>query len=231
MEYRKYKYTNLGTFGIELATSFKAIGFGFDFGGGDNDRIMVSLHLLFGIYLSYSHRFISKINRWISTLIGEKYTRSYNSHIHFYHSALSIIIFGDHVGDNALFHKYWDIARTLKGTPALTIETLKEGETEIAMPEKRYPAPYKIQRYTWTYPRWFKKSHVSISFDFPEAIPHEGKGENSWDCGMDGTFGMSLNFTHLRQACDDVILSIIKTRMRHSSLDKYLNLEPMIRKI
>lgn len=230
MEYRKYKATDYGCFGIEFGTSFRAIGFGFDFGGGDGDKIMVSLYFFCGIYLSYSSRFISKITTWISHKIGEKYQRSFNSHIHLYHNALSVTIFGDHVGDNAWINWYWDLARFFKGKAKYSAEILKEGTTEIAMPEKRYPANYKIERWTWTYPRWFKKTRVGISFDFPEAIPHEGKGENSWDCGMDGTFGMSLNYTHLRQACDDVIMSVIKERMRHSSLDKYLNLEPMIRK-
>jgi hypothetical protein len=30
-----------------------------------------------------------------------------------------------------------------------------------------------------------------VDLDIPGGIPHEGKGENSWDCGMDGLFGCS----------------------------------------
>lgn len=60
----------------------------------------------------------------------------------------------------------------------------------VPMPEGQYAAMAKVERATWKRPRWFAKVRTSVSLEIPKGIPHAGKGENSWDCGDDGLFGI-----------------------------------------
>lgn len=38
--------------------------------------------------------------------------------------------------------------------------------------------------------RWFKRTGQEVTLNIPKGIPFAGKGENSWDCGDDGLFGI-----------------------------------------
>lgn len=48
-----------------------------------------------------------------------------------------------------------------------------------------------------TWPRWFTRKSISFEVESPVGIPHEGKGENSWDCGEDATYAMSFHSSGL----------------------------------
>ena len=223
---RKHFYTKLGTFGIEIGTKFRAIGIGFDIGGYEGDDIILAIHLGIGIYLSYSSRAVYKLTKAISNLVGKKYARPYNTSIdlNFEYWALSIKLFADHVGDDALWSYYLNIPRALKGNSKVTRTIIKQYTIDIVMPEKRYPATYRIEEMLFKYPRWPSRKRTIIDFEIPEGIPHEGKGENSYDCGMDYTYGSSRTYKgSLRGAADELAISILKERQRHSSLDNYLN--------
>lgn len=60
----------------------------------------------------------------------------------------------------------------------------------IPMPEGVYRAVAKIERRTWKRPLWFARVRVSVDVTIPKGIPFQGKGENSWDCGDDGLYGI-----------------------------------------
>src|SRR5690606_35006576 len=80
---------------------------------------------------------------------------------------------------NFYYHKVTDL---ILGKKIWEEETITEDDTTIDMPEGIYKATYKIEERTYKRERWFKPvSYKSISFDIPAGIPHEGKGENSWD--------------------------------------------------
>lgn len=68
---------------------------------------------------------------------------------------------------------------------------LEERDILVPMPEKAYPAHAQLIEATWTYPRWFTQKIKRVKIDIPEGIPFEGKGENSYDCGRDATFGIT----------------------------------------
>jgi hypothetical protein len=74
-------------------------------------------------------------------------------------------------------------------------EVVETGETVVPMPEGNYAATWKRERWTRHYVRFpgtllAPRSHESVTLDIAGGIPHWGKGENSWDCGMDGLFGI-----------------------------------------
>lgn len=223
---RKRAYTKLGDFRVEIGNGkgLRFVGFGLDFGGYEGDELQIALYLgVVHIWLTYSARWVARTLNKVSKMLGYKYGRSFNSHVHV-GRALSIVLFGDHTDDEAAWRYYLDIPRLIKGKAKVTYETISEGETVIVMPEKRYAATYRVQRLTWHYPRWWRQSRVDIDLKVPEGIPHEGKGENSYDCGMDYTYGLSTTYKDsVRQACDELALIVIKDRQRHSSLDQYAN--------
>lgn len=96
------------------------------------------------------------------------------------------------------------------------------GETVVPMPEGDYPAVWREVTTTTRYTaplgrirdaiRGPRISHY-IKLDIPGGIPVEGKGENSWDCGMDGTCGTSGATVH--EAVRNAIDATIRHRKRY----------------
>lgn len=89
----------------------------------------------------------------------------------------------------------WD---WLAGKTQYTSQVLADVEAEVAMPEASYPCRVKVERQVWSRKRWPAMVRAGYSVDMlpwadgrPGYVPVPGKGENSWDCGPDGTFGQS----------------------------------------
>lgn len=100
-----------------------------------------------------------------------------------------------------------------------------EGESGIAMvplPEGNYLATWKEENRVWRHRRFpgtlvdrIKGVQVShdVRLDIEGGIPHEGKGENSWDCGMDGLFG--CGGSTLEDAIANAVRSTLRDRERY----------------
>lgn len=102
------------------------------------------------------------------------------------------------------------------GKSKCTREVLEERDVLVPMPEKAYPAHAKLMRYTWTRPRWFSKSIKRVEIDIPDGIPHEGKGENSWDCGHDATFSMTTGECNsIPEGVGKLVGSCLKDRVKY----------------
>lgn len=86
----------------------------------------------------------------------------------------------------------------LWGRTRSTTVALESGACLIPMPEGCYPAIWTHERTSISHIRWpgtwrdIARPRIRENFrlDVPGGIPHWGKGENSWDCGMDGLFGV-----------------------------------------
>lgn len=116
---------------------------------------------------------------------------------------------------------YIDFANVIFGKTDFKKEVLQTGDAVIDMPEGEYPATYEVIRYTHKRPRWFAKSYESIDFNIPAGIPHWGKGENSYDTGMDGTFGISTAWTGNKyEAAKKIALRCLETRAKRGSLSE-----------
>lgn len=84
-----------------------------------------------------------------------------------------------------------DLKDLIGGKTRYTCEVVAEGlPCTVPMPEGVYAATAKVERRTWKRPRWFRSVDTSVWLEIPKGIPHAGKGENSWDCGDDGLFGI-----------------------------------------
>jgi hypothetical protein len=114
------------------------------------------------------------------------------------------------------WHQYFDLGDIFFGHTTCAKEVLEERNVLIPMPEKSYESTAKLMLYTWTRPRWFSKSLKRVEIDVPEGLPHEGKGENSWDMGVDRTFGMITDECHsIAEGVGKLVGSVLNRRVRY----------------
>ena len=124
-----------------------------------------------------------------------------------------------------------DFQRLLKGNDKVTNETVFEGNDKIEMPEGIYLCKIDYKKYTKTYQRWFTTTWNRFQLEFgyeddngewiKTPIPHWGKGESSWNCGMNGTYSISLSseVSTLEEAKERVKESCMGDRKRYGSID------------
>jgi hypothetical protein len=98
-----------------------------------------------------------------------------------------------------------------------TNETVGEFVVSIPMPEGSYPAKVRIEHCTWKRPRWFGGINRRDAWvDIPGGIPFPGKGENSWDCGMDGLFGYGCSSTKPEDVIAKGVQSVMESRRKYA---------------
>lgn len=94
--------------------------------------------------------------------------------------------------------------------------TLEERDVLVPMPEGAYPARAKLEEWTWRRPRWFAKTIKRCSIDIPNGIPFPGKGENSWDCGDDATYGITTGECRtIAEGVGKLVGSVLNSRVRY----------------
>lgn len=104
----------------------------------------------------------------------------------------------------------------LLGPSKCSQRVVEERAITVPMPERSYPATAKLVEYTWKRPRWFVRRMMRVQIDLPEGIPHEGKGENSWDCGTDATYGITTGECRTIAAGVGVLVgSVLEQRIKH----------------
>lgn len=108
---------------------------------------------------------------------------------------------------------------------------LMTGDCIIVMPEGGYPATWERITYKRSHtkflgklidrlPRYNKNPGGLLSCDIAGGIPHEGKGENSYDCGMDGLFSLSMRAKTLDELKQAVRESVLRDRKSYGGPHK-----------
>lgn len=103
----------------------------------------------------------------------------------------------------------------LLGRTSFSTRTLARHQVLIPMAEGAYPATVRIEERTWKRPRWFARHVAGADIDIPGGIPFMGKGENSWDCGEDGLFGMSCPAASVEEAIGKVVATVLTSRRKY----------------
>ena len=104
----------------------------------------------------------------------------------------------------------------LLGKSVCTRRDVEARDIVVPMPERAYPASAKLVEYTWKRPRWFARRMLRVEIQVPEGIPHEGKGENSWDCGIDGTYGITTGECRtIAQGVGVLVGSCLESRVKY----------------
>lgn len=104
-------------------------------------------------------------------------------------------------------------------------------KVKIPMPEGAYDATVEMRDDKWVRPRWFTLKLRRAKIDVPQGIPYPGKGENSWDCGEDASFGLSCPAETVEQAIGKQVESVLRSRRRHggSVMLQYLPPEKQVK--
>ena len=132
------------------------------------------------------------------------------------------------------WRKGWrfDFADILLGGRSYAREVLKSREVVIPMPEGSYPATVELDLCTWRRPRWpwwpFTIRRYGSKVDIPGGIPFAGKGENSWDCGDDGLFGINPGVETFEDAVAETVRSVLRTRAKQGTASWLCDARPVM---
>jgi hypothetical protein len=106
----------------------------------------------------------------------------------------------------------------LLGAPKHSSETLGEHDAVVSMPEGDYPVRVTLTIDTWRRARWFSKSLRRANVEPTErAIPCPGKGENSWDCDEDATYGLTCPASTVEEAVAEMRSASMRSRTKYGS--------------
>lgn len=114
-----------------------------------------------------------------------------------------------------------DLHRLIKGKPVISEVIVDERDVLVPMPEGNYKAHAKLLHKTWTYPRWFTQEISAVDLEFKKGVPHEGKGENSWDCGPDATTGFYCPANSIADGVGKFVGSSLATRIKNGGWDDW----------
>lgn len=125
------------------------------------------------------------------------------------------------LGKGWMFH--WPVVAWLIGKSEY--ETVETGEPEavrVHMPEGDYAATVRIDRVRWNRRWWKGRTWWRATIDVPGGIPHEGKGENAWDCGEVATYGCTQAVEEDRplphEVANRLAMGVLRDRARYSTL-------------
>lgn len=119
-------------------------------------------------------------------------------------------------------------ARHILGRDKIDTTKFFGGETKVTLPEGDYPATWETNSYKRYYVRWpgkalnpfIKQPSESISVDVEGGVPVWGKGENSWDCGLDAHFGStSPAYLSVADATREFANGVIQAREQYGDVE------------
>jgi hypothetical protein len=86
----------------------------------------------------------------------------------------------------------------------------------IPMPDKNYCATMQFETATWKRPRWFPRVRKFTNIEIKENPPaFPGKGENSWDCGDDAIYMMSVEGHSLAKGIGGYVQAVMENREKY----------------
>ncbi len=86
----------------------------------------------------------------------------------------------------------------------------------VCMPEGQYSGTCQVVESTWRRRRWpIVERMVRTKLDVPEGVPFPGKGENSWDCDQDATYGQTGPWRTPEEAVAELVKHVLTRRARN----------------
>lgn len=216
-------------FRIEWNLRSKSCGISFSTDRGGDETVSGSVAFPpIAIYLGASlrkERWVRRIADWVSKksadMFGEKESLWSGSEfsIRVFDWAIWWKFFTDDRGWTSSRPKWrdgnWHPLDTFLGREKYTSREHEEAEVLVPMPEGVYRAKVKMTENVWKRPRWFAKTKTFGDVEMIDPVPIPGKGENSWDCGEDAIFGMSVPAEKIEDVIAGVVASALRDRRRH----------------
>lgn len=215
---------------IEWSVFGRGFGWGFELGrnGGESD---LGLNLYAGRLASVWMRLRAPWTRWARVTKEQDpkdwyHPRHTGIRVHPWDGCLIEAKVEDRDGTWTKGQPWWQdmkITTTTLFGRNRTVETIGgSGMTNVPLPEGNYAARWTERQYVNYYTRplgrlrdriWGPRRHSLVDLDIAGGIPVEGKGENSWDCGMDGVFGCSGRT--VQDAVGNAVKSVLRDRERY----------------
>jgi hypothetical protein len=115
------------------------------------------------------------------------------------------------------WYPHESIMGAILGRATVETTTLSTHDVLVPMPEASYPATVKIEQRTTRRARlpWPTSIDRSASIDITPGIPVPGKGENSWDCGLDAICGTGSSEPSIAAAIGAAVRSATSARLKY----------------
>lgn len=84
----------------------------------------------------------------------------------------------------------------------------------IPMPEGAYPAKIRLYTSNWK-GRWGTKRLRRAEIKCEQGVPCPGKGENSWDCDENATYGITCPANNEWDAIGELVASVLRDRYKY----------------
>lgn len=122
--------------------------------------------------------------------------------------------------DPRWMHGSFNFPDRILGRQKYSTREIETRMVRVPMPEYGYPASATLTLDEWRRPRWpWPRRLLRVNIEIPGGIPEPGKGENSWDCGEDATFGMTCVEPTIEAGIAHLVESVLSTRRRHGGLN------------
>jgi len=109
-----------------------------------------------------------------------------------------------------------DPVRLIFGQIKYSEKTLSIKSVIVPMPEGDYEGNVRIFESTWKRTRWpFAKRQIRSKIEIKNGIPVPGKGTTAYNLDDDKVFSNTSSKKTVREAIDNLIISIIKTRLKY----------------
>ena len=182
-------------------------------GGEENDcTINFGIKGLFVFYFGVEDLFPRKIMRKLFGTDGRTYEMS------FFGEYFCFDFHRDEYGYSDKWkgiHWMYNWKEKLFGKWEYKSELIDKKRVLVPMPEGNYPATVEISNVSRGYKRSKKQLTNNYQIDLDIPIPYEGKGENGWDCGEDGTYSSNMVADSLEEAIQKLVDSSLKYRIRY----------------
>lgn len=175
---------------------------------------------LLTFYWGFEHH---RMQQWIANKIkrpDETYGSGRALGVYWFSGSLVINLWEDPMESRSTDPWWWHMSITpvdlLLGRAKYSERVLKRDTRELALLEKTYPVQIELKEATWKRPRWpWPMRIMRAEIESKEGIPVPGKGENSWDCDEDATFGLTTPARTFDEALSTMYSTVMRQRERH----------------
>lgn len=146
--------------------------------------------------------------------------------IYFYNKSLWIYLWHDPMGGWWSKDKWYKKGIVIHfddlflGKSKYSSEVMETKNVLIPMPEGSYKATINMELCTWKRKRWFAQKLLRADIKLESPIPYMGKGENSWDCGEDGMYGLSCCANSIENAISKCVESAMESRRKYGTPER-----------
>jgi hypothetical protein len=203
---------------IEFAGLSKQIGASIRIrDGGDHDVTISFCPWLFSLYVSLSARWLGKVVNRI--LKGDYEGRNISIAVH--DSAIWGEIWQKEntwSRDDKWWQRWnWHPLDTFFGRMRHSVLSETVTAASVKFPEGDYPLEITMKQEKWKRPRlpWASVLLTRAHIECEKGVPIPGKGENSWDCDEDATYGLTCPANTVDEAIAAFAKNILRTRRRH----------------